>query len=259
MSTSHPLPPWIAKRLTMVPRKGSQYPCEVVSEKNGSVRILIPDRSSFTQTTLNADSGLLFMFLYAFVILVIPWKGELSNGFWASFQLCQIWSGGDPSCFNFIHGNEHLSTVWDELATKISRLKVSCVQESGYIHVFLSKNFNLFFVELKTPTNSVCRQLSTIHWSDASTPIQFKSNFVVVNHFVLGITYFAIFHQTELFGHSGVDLVLHSNSSGFNMGPRLDMKSLRMGNISNFWDWAPNVLLCLPNIPYPAHSKKQLA
>ena len=109
--------------------------------------------------------------------------------------------------------------------------------------IFLSKNFNLFFVELKTPTNSVCHQLSTTHWSDALTPIQKKSNFVVVNNFVLGITYFTIFHQPELFGHGGVDLVLHSNSSGFNMGPRLDMKSLRMGNISNFWKWSPIVAL----------------
>lgn len=225
----------------------------MVSEKNGSVRILIPDLECWFWSAIHA-------FLYAFVIFVIPWKGELSNGFCASFQLFQIWSGGDPSCFSFIHGNEHLSKVRDELATKISRLKVSCVQESDYIHDFLSKNLNVFFLELKPPTNSVCHQLSSTHWSDASTPIQFKIQLLwLLTTLYLGWRISPYFTNLNFFCHGGVDLVLHSNSSGFNMGPRLDVKSLRMGNISNFWKWSPNVLLCLPNIPYPGHSKKQLA
>lgn len=159
--------PELLKRLTMVPRKGSWHPCKVVSEKNGSVRILIRDLECWFWSAIHA-------FLYAFVIFVIPWKGELSNGFCASFQLCQIWSGGDPSGFSFIHGNEHLSTVRDELATKISRLKVSCVQESDSFHDVLSKNFNLVFPWAEN-SNEQCLPSTINHplkWCLNSHPIQ---------------------------------------------------------------------------------------
>lgn len=134
---------------------------------------------------------------------------------------------------------------------------VVCKNQMIFSCFFCQKTLKQVFLELKTPANSVCHPLSTTHWSDALTPIQFKSNSVVVNHFVLGIRIacFTNFHQPELFGRSGGDLVLHSNFRGSNMGPRLDMKSLRMGNVSNFWKWSPNVSLCLPNIPYPGPQK----
>lgn len=247
--------PELLKRLTMVPRKGSWHPCKVVSEKNGSVRILIPDLECWFWSAMHA-------FLYAFVIFVIPWKGELSNGFCASFQLCQIWSGGDPSCFSFIHGNEHLSTVRYELATKISRLKVSACKNQILFMIFCQRTLIWFFLELKTPADSVCHQLSTTHWSDASTPLQFKSNFVVVNHFVLGLGWRISPYFTNLNFLAMVGLILFYIQipvgltwvHGWTWSRYGWEISRTFGNNLQMFCFVYRII-----IPYPGNSKKQLA